>query len=1007
MTSLAGELFSDDWYAVSQVVPRREEPPLPELFSENSISDKPEARGTISTERSSRSFHFFRNAANLGAQVADALEYAHQQGVMHRDIKPSNLILDARGTTWITDFGLARIETSPGLTMTGDMLGTLRYMSPEQMLSKPGIDHRTDIYSLGVTLYELLTLRPAVSGKNRHDFVTQIADGQPHKPRKFNRYIPRELETILFKAMEKDPDQRYATARELADDLRRFVENRPIKARRPNFLDATIKWSRRHSDLAWMTAIFLSIGILAVAAAAIWIAQLNQENNYQRRLANERETIANAARSEAELAREKLRAELYAKNMNLAYTAWRKHWIGEVDRLLQEQVPAEGESDLRGFEWYLLRQLTARKPPVDLIGHNGPVQDIAVFANGTRLASVGNDGTIRIWDLGSYRELFELPTDLASPNGGHVYSAVAVSPDGRQLVTGQTELSLWDLENRRFVRKLMKFPTHVSSIAFSPDGTWVAAHSADQVLKVISLADGQIHEFRTDHGSHRLTFSPDGSRLLAPYKKNGGKDQGISCWDTATWQLIQDYESRSPRALTVSSDGRFLFHGTYYRYVRLIDMANGEVVFDLPRQLSRVADVALSPDDRVLVALFYDGSLAYWHLREGWQADPKNAIDGEITVVPAHNRPSEAVRFIDRNRFATCGDDGLIRIWEVDNSPDKRNGWSSDCEIVFGFANQATEIWSGTKRGIQVLDATTLEPKREITLWSSESDPQAQKITSLTFSDDERYMVCGNGLGTLILWDRHNNRELRRIEQTDVRASAIVDLAISHDGRWLASAGHDHTIRIRSMDDWNEVRRFDAKGLESTVEFSPDGQSLAISDSDGAIKLLETGSWKERARAVAKAPVEQDCLRFSPDGTRIITGHFDAIVRVWDVATMKMVRELNGHSASVTHLAMHPDGKTFASTSSDLTLRLWHLDTFTEIGILNSANVAFWKCCFSPDGSQLVAVAQQVRTDPEFHKYDLVRWQLSRPLAFATGDQTSVLDNAVKTENSNTNRLAD
>src|SRR5438445_4256673 len=171
---------------------------------------------------------FFRTVANLGVQAAEALEHAHQLGVIHRDIKPANLLVDAGGRLWITDFGLAHCQSQPGLTMTGDLVGTLRYMSPEQALAKRiTVDARTDVYSLGATLYELLTLQPAYNGRNREEVLRQIAFEEPRPPRRLNKAVPAELETIVLKAMGKNPDERYATAQELADDLERYRQDEP------------------------------------------------------------------------------------------------------------------------------------------------------------------------------------------------------------------------------------------------------------------------------------------------------------------------------------------------------------------------------------------------------------------------------------------------------------------------------------------------------------------------------------------------------------------------------------------------------------------------------------------------------------------------------------------------------------------------------------------------------------------------------------------------------------
>src|SRR5262249_20786180 len=166
---------------------------------------------------------FFKRVAEWGIQAAEALEHAHSVGIVHRDIKPANLMIDSHGALWVTDFGLARTAADAGLTMTGDVLGTLRYMSPEQALAKHGlVDHRTDVYSLGVTLYELLTLDRAFGGRDREELLRQIALEDPVPPRRRNKAAPVELETIVLKALEKNPADRYATAEELADDLERF-----------------------------------------------------------------------------------------------------------------------------------------------------------------------------------------------------------------------------------------------------------------------------------------------------------------------------------------------------------------------------------------------------------------------------------------------------------------------------------------------------------------------------------------------------------------------------------------------------------------------------------------------------------------------------------------------------------------------------------------------------------------------------------------------------------------
>jgi serine/threonine protein kinase/Flp pilus assembly protein TadD len=219
--------------------------------------------------------HYFRKVAELGVQAAQALDHAHQLGIVHRDIKPSNLMLDGRGNLWVTDFGLAHMQHGEAnLTLTGQAVGTPRYMSPEQASAKRVLlDHRTDVYSLGATLYELLTLHPAFESEDRQELLRQIASEEPRPPRRFNKAIPAELETIVLKAMAKKPGERYATAKELADDLRSWLEDRPIRARRPSVRTRLVRWARRHRTLVMSAAAALMMGLAVLAGSVGWIVR--------------------------------------------------------------------------------------------------------------------------------------------------------------------------------------------------------------------------------------------------------------------------------------------------------------------------------------------------------------------------------------------------------------------------------------------------------------------------------------------------------------------------------------------------------------------------------------------------------------------------------------------------------------------------------------------------------------------------------------------------------------
>lgn len=280
------------------------------------------AATTISRERSSDRRRYFDRAAGLGRQAALALEHAHQAGIVHRDVKPGNLLLDLRGQLWVTDFGLAQVTGDAGLTITGELLGTLRYASPEQVLARRGIvDHRSDVYSLGATLYELMTLRPPFEGRDRNALIRQIAEDDPAPPRELDHAVPPELETIVLKALRKDPADRYGTAQELADDLQRHLDGRPILARRPTPAERLRAWSRRHPSI---------VGAMAVALVLLSVASLVSAALVRREQAK---TLAEQRKAESAYGRERQRAEEAEARFRLA-----RRSVDELIRVSEEEL---------------------------------------------------------------------------------------------------------------------------------------------------------------------------------------------------------------------------------------------------------------------------------------------------------------------------------------------------------------------------------------------------------------------------------------------------------------------------------------------------------------------------------------------------------------------------------------------------------------------------------------------------------------------------------------------
>ncbi|HTU17234.1 MAG TPA: serine/threonine-protein kinase [Gemmataceae bacterium] len=294
----------------------------PEIEHPQSAVNTTSLAAALSTERSSDSRRYYDWVASLGRQAALALEHAHSVGIVHRDIKPANLLLDSWGKLWVTDFGLAQVAGNAGLTVTGELLGTLRYASPEQVLARRGVvDHRTDVYSLGATLYELLTMRPIFDGRDRNELLRQIANEEPRPPRSIRPSVPWELETVVLKALGKEPSERYLTARELADDLQRFLDNRPVLARRPTSIERLRKWARRHPSLV---AAGLVVMLLLFAGSLLSMLLIHGEQE---------RTRAEQRKAEEAYRRERQRAEEAEARFRLA-----RRCVDEMFRISQEEL---------------------------------------------------------------------------------------------------------------------------------------------------------------------------------------------------------------------------------------------------------------------------------------------------------------------------------------------------------------------------------------------------------------------------------------------------------------------------------------------------------------------------------------------------------------------------------------------------------------------------------------------------------------------------------------------
>jgi WD40 repeat protein/serine/threonine protein kinase len=943
---LAGELASGRW------APARRSAADPQPTTDYVPAPAPPADSTtpaaaLSTERSTTSPAYFRTVAGLGVQAAEALEHAHQLGIIHRDIKPANLLVDASGRLWVTDFGLAHCQSQPGLTMTGDLLGTLRYMSPEQALAqRVPLDVRTDVYSLGVTLYELLTLEPAYNGQSREEVLRQIAFEEPRPPRRLNPAVPAELETIVLKAMAKVPEERYTTAQELADDLKRFLEDRPIRARRRTLLQRGRKWARRHQPVVWSAGVSaVLLLLLALAALAVSNVRIGREKQQKEE-----------ALQEKEKALERERQTAYCTRIALANSEANN--LGRMEQLL-----AECPEDLRGWEWHYLRRLRYKAlPPLgheaaalcavfspngrriassDLVGwvkvwnahtgqelikfraHQEHARAVAFSPDGKRLATASWDGWVRTWDARTGR-----PLPLGKRHADQVWS-VAFSPDGQRLASGSRDgtVKVWDADTGQETRTFKGHTSLVWSVAFSPDGRRLASASLDKTVKVWETATGHLACTLSGHTGQvqSVTFSPDGKRLAT-----ASQDSTVKVWDGTTGQEVLTLGGHTAAVFGVafSPDGRRLASGASDATIKLWDVLTGREVLTLRGHSGGIRSVAFSRDGHRLVSASADGTVRIWDATPPSEGEP----DPGCLTLPGHAGTVDAAAFHpkDPRLLASAGADGTIRLWDartgkalqIRNIHTPGRGlqglaFSPDGQrLAFGGGGSRERGWTA-----RVWDTRKWQDVPPSPLATENT------VRSVAFSPDGRLLAAGcYAQGAVTIWEAGTGKPLLKLPNQWV----TMGVAFSPDSRSLALASNTGTVGVWDLRTGKEVVRPPLRhgAAATSVVFSPDGQRLASGSWDQTVRVWDTTTWKP-VLVLTDPTGRVQSVAFSPDGTRLAWGSTDSTVKVWDEARVK-IDTLRGHTGWVTSVAFSRDGQQIASASADGTVKIWKAPPVAE-----------------------------------------------------------------------------
>jgi WD40 repeat protein/serine/threonine protein kinase len=947
-------------------------------------------------------------AAGLIEVLARAAHYAHERGVIHRDLKPANVLLaatagspqssgdkiDSRpvavpgalkdyGVPKITDFGLAKqLGEQANATVSGEVVGTPAYMAPEQAAGQAhAAGPATDIYALGAILYEMLTGKPPFKGATRLDTALQVMHEEPVRPTRLQPHCPRDLETICLKCLEKAPRNRYASALELADDLRRFRRGLPVLARPVGAQERVWKWARRKPLIAGLAGGIVLVTLLGFGGVS-----------WQWHEAAVARDQALKQKEDADRARNRARIALYDTRIAQSQLHWRLNDFASAVRSLENLRPNAGQPDQRGWEWHYLNGLYNTQLFTLAHKSGGSHGSVAVHPKGRWIASVvAGQREVKLWAADTGQFDFSLPASSTAHR-------LAFSPEGKLLAVADSDgqLVLWNVLKRREVwAKLKAHHQNIAGLAFSPDGKLLASASWDTKVRVWDVTTGALRSTLNEHRDrvHGVAFHPHPHAHRLASSDQEGK---VRIWDTKEWGVVYrlDAHKAAVYGVAYSPDGKHLASAGSNGTLRIWAVVGNQLqgTQSVTSSAGAVLSVCFSPDGRYLAYGGSDATVRVWHVLTGI----------ERIIFRGHTAAIESVRFSPDGRrvVSSCPEEGTVKVWDRTRHPE---------HSTLALTRQPQPLGQ---------DPST-EPAGEVRVWDlmrvaggpalARTGPD---IEALAFQDQGRRLVSVTVGGKVQTWDAASGMLLaqrfvplspelitpallvdfapggqrlaaraardrrlvqvwditRRSEPLGLRGARwpVFVVRFSPDGRHVATVGchragadRPHEVKVWNATTGEELATFTGVGHVFNLAFSPDSRWLALGQEKGMVSVIDWASGQEVLRE-AKQVGAVTALAFSRDGQSLaVAGAEGQTVKVWDCTTWQAVTTAEAPGA-VCDLAFSPDGKRLAGISRDL-VKLWDAQTGQDLLILRGApqrhrDPAFNpRLAFSPDGLRLAA----------------------------------------------------